>query len=164
MKTFKFSLVLRTRENTDVFITVDDNIYGIHSKRVNILYIFWIPTSISNIIYTYFTAKKCYSCKLSMCPFVSFHTIIYWTHTHTHARTHARMHKESLHLCNGNRTHGARPHASLHFSSWPGLKCFGLSDNTILKLFVLLLCTKRLECWERGRQTTFPCVFQSFLR
>ena len=40
MKTFKFSLVLRTRENTDVFITLDDNIYGIHRKRVNILYIF----------------------------------------------------------------------------------------------------------------------------
>ena len=39
MKTFKFSLVLRTRENTDVFITFDDNIYGIHSQRVNILYI-----------------------------------------------------------------------------------------------------------------------------
>ena len=40
MKTFKFSLVLRTRENTDVFIMLDDNIYGIHSKRVIILYIF----------------------------------------------------------------------------------------------------------------------------
>ena len=39
MKTFKFSLVLCTRENTDVFITLDDNIYGIHSKRVNIIYI-----------------------------------------------------------------------------------------------------------------------------
>ena len=39
MKTFKFSLVLRTRENIDVFITLDDNIYGIHSKRVNILYL-----------------------------------------------------------------------------------------------------------------------------
>ena len=43
MKTFKFSLVLRTRENTDVFISViislDDNIYGIHSKRINILYV-----------------------------------------------------------------------------------------------------------------------------
>ena len=38
MKTFKFSLVLRTCENTDVFITLTDNIYGIHSKRVNILY------------------------------------------------------------------------------------------------------------------------------
>ena len=38
MKTFKFSLVLRTRENTDVFISLDDNIYGIHRKRVNILY------------------------------------------------------------------------------------------------------------------------------
>ena len=40
MKTFKFSLVLRTRENTDVFISLDDNIYGIHSKRINILYLF----------------------------------------------------------------------------------------------------------------------------
>ena len=40
MKAFKFSLVLCTRENTDVFITLDDNIYGIHSKRVNILYLF----------------------------------------------------------------------------------------------------------------------------
>ena len=39
MKTFKFSLVLRTPENTDVFITLDENIYGIHSKRVNILYL-----------------------------------------------------------------------------------------------------------------------------
>ena len=38
MKTFKFSLVHRTRENTDVFITLDDNIYGIHSQRLNILY------------------------------------------------------------------------------------------------------------------------------
>ena len=40
MKTFKFSLVLRTRVNTDVFITLDENIFGIHHKRVNILYIF----------------------------------------------------------------------------------------------------------------------------
>ena len=40
MKTFKFSLVLRTRENTDVFISLDDNIYGIHSKRINILYVY----------------------------------------------------------------------------------------------------------------------------
>ena len=39
MKTFKFSRVLCTRENTDVFIALDENIYGIHSKRVNILYI-----------------------------------------------------------------------------------------------------------------------------
>ena len=39
MKTFTFSLVLRTRENTDVFISLDDNIYGIHSKRINILYL-----------------------------------------------------------------------------------------------------------------------------
>ena len=45
MKTFKFSLVLRTHENTNVFISLDDNIYGIHSKRINILYI----SSFSNI-------------------------------------------------------------------------------------------------------------------
>ena len=46
MKTFKFSLVLRTRENTDVFITLDDNIYGIHGKRVNIRYLplFYLKT------------------------------------------------------------------------------------------------------------------------
>ena len=37
MKTFKFLLVFRTRENTDVFVTIDNNIYGIHNKRVNIL-------------------------------------------------------------------------------------------------------------------------------
>ena len=36
MKTFKFSLVLRTREDTDVLITLNENIYGIHNKRVNI--------------------------------------------------------------------------------------------------------------------------------
>ena len=42
MKTFKFSLVLRTRENTDVFISLDDNIYGIHSKRINILYVYYM--------------------------------------------------------------------------------------------------------------------------
>ena len=45
MKTFKFSLVLCTREKTDVFITLDDNIYGIHSKRVNILYVLHLETS-----------------------------------------------------------------------------------------------------------------------
>ena len=28
MKTFKFSLVLRTCENTDVFISLDENIYA----------------------------------------------------------------------------------------------------------------------------------------
>ena len=39
MQIFKFSLVLRTRENTDVFITLDENINGIHNKRVNSLYI-----------------------------------------------------------------------------------------------------------------------------
>ena len=40
IKTLKFSLVLHTRENADVFITLDENImYGIHNKRVNILYV-----------------------------------------------------------------------------------------------------------------------------
>ena len=48
MKTFKFSLVLRTRENLNVFITLDDNIYGIHSKRVNILYGFIFYTQVYN--------------------------------------------------------------------------------------------------------------------
>ena len=38
MKTFKFSLVLSAHENTDVFITLDENIYVIHSKQINILY------------------------------------------------------------------------------------------------------------------------------
>ena len=37
----------RTRENTDVFITLDDNIYGIYSKRVNILYVSYV-TRVSN--------------------------------------------------------------------------------------------------------------------
>ena len=46
MKTFKFSLVLRTRENTDVFISLDDNIYGIHSKRINILYVLLLKVSV----------------------------------------------------------------------------------------------------------------------
>ena len=39
MKTFKFLLVLSTHENNDVFVTLDKNIYDMHSKRVNILYI-----------------------------------------------------------------------------------------------------------------------------
>ena len=40
MKTLKFLLVLRTHENTDVFISLDDNIYDIHSKRINVLCLF----------------------------------------------------------------------------------------------------------------------------
>ena len=36
MKTIKFSLVFHTREHTDAFITLDENIYCIHSKRVSI--------------------------------------------------------------------------------------------------------------------------------
>ena len=47
MKTFKFSLVLRTRENTDVFITLDDNIYDIHRKRVNILYVYTLAFTVA---------------------------------------------------------------------------------------------------------------------
>ena len=38
MQTFKFSLVLCTRENADVFNTLNENIYCIHSKRASILY------------------------------------------------------------------------------------------------------------------------------
>ena len=49
MKTFKFSLVLRTCENTDVFISLDDNIYGIHSKRINILCVLDIITAYTPI-------------------------------------------------------------------------------------------------------------------
>ena len=45
MKTFKFSLVLHTRENTDVFITLDANIYGIHSKSKYPLFMLWTPTT-----------------------------------------------------------------------------------------------------------------------
>ena len=40
MKTFKDSLVLRARENTDVFISLDENM-AFTAKRVNILYIIW---------------------------------------------------------------------------------------------------------------------------
>ena len=53
MKTFRFSLVLRTRENTDVFISLDDNIYGIHSKRINIL-------CVSKIADTFLTPPQIY--------------------------------------------------------------------------------------------------------
>ena len=35
----EFSFVLQTRQNADVFITLDENIHGIHSKRANILYV-----------------------------------------------------------------------------------------------------------------------------
>ena len=38
MKAFKFSLMLYTCENTDVCIMLNENIYGIHCKRVNMLY------------------------------------------------------------------------------------------------------------------------------
>ena len=41
LKTYKFSLVLRTRENSDVFNSLDEiNIFGIHLKKANILYNF----------------------------------------------------------------------------------------------------------------------------
>ena len=39
MKILKFSYLLGTRENTDVFITLYENINGIHRKTVNILYL-----------------------------------------------------------------------------------------------------------------------------
>ena len=37
MEKFKFSLVFHTRENG--FYSIDENIWGIHSKRVYILYV-----------------------------------------------------------------------------------------------------------------------------
>ena len=37
MKTFQFSLVLCTRENIEVFITLNEDVYGPHCKRVNVL-------------------------------------------------------------------------------------------------------------------------------
>ena len=61
MKTFKFSLALRTRENTDVFISLDDNIYGIHSKRINILYLLkapWLEASTEYLQYMYSWKNK----------------------------------------------------------------------------------------------------------
>ena len=46
-KNIQILLVLRTCENTNVFITLDENIYDIHNKRVNILYLFFTePKSI----------------------------------------------------------------------------------------------------------------------
>ena len=36
------NIQIRTHENTDVFITLSENIYDIHSKRVNILYLYTI--------------------------------------------------------------------------------------------------------------------------
>ena len=50
MKIYKFLLVHRACENTDVFITLDENIYGIHSKRVNILYKFTLKTDPSELL------------------------------------------------------------------------------------------------------------------
>ena len=35
MKTFTFSLVLRTRENTDVFITLNENIFWYSQQKSN---------------------------------------------------------------------------------------------------------------------------------
>ena len=51
MKTFKFSLMLCTRENTDAFITLVENINGIHSKRANIFYtlMYTLDSIISNL-------------------------------------------------------------------------------------------------------------------
>ena len=51
MKTFKFSLVRHTCENTDVFITLDENIYDIHHKRINILYVEGFIPSLKYIVF-----------------------------------------------------------------------------------------------------------------
>ena len=39
LKTLNFSLVQRTRENSDVFNTLNEIYIGIHLKKVNILYV-----------------------------------------------------------------------------------------------------------------------------
>ena len=53
IKTFKFSLVLCTRDKTDVFITLDENISGIQSKRVCI-------HCISRFLLVTWTFRWCY--------------------------------------------------------------------------------------------------------
>ena len=70
MKTFKFSLMLRTHENTDVFITLDDNIYGIHSKRVNILYNFQTAQNILVSFGMQIHIDKTYTLKFSNVRFL----------------------------------------------------------------------------------------------
>ena len=61
MKTFTLSLVLRTHENIDVFITLDENIFGIHSKRVNILCLL-----VQNILLLIWRIYKCLLCPCSL--------------------------------------------------------------------------------------------------
>ena len=46
LKTSEFSFVLCTCENSDVFNTVDENIFGIHLKKVNILCVFFNKISL----------------------------------------------------------------------------------------------------------------------
>ena len=41
LKISAISLVLCTREITDIFNTFDENIFGIHLKKVNILYLLY---------------------------------------------------------------------------------------------------------------------------
>ena len=84
MKTFKFSLVLRTRENTDVFITLDDNNYGIHSKRENILYVRRPLGAIKSakmqflagIPFAHQTLLSFSSCSQQKNPYASFLTLV----------------------------------------------------------------------------------------
>ena len=99
MKTFKFSLVLRTRENTDVFITFDENIYGIHSKRVNILYIFPLESPRIIAVSVYYTklirTQTMFSCNSSL-SFVSYGVFhyentpiqMYWEFYHQKMKTY----------------------------------------------------------------------------
>ena len=81
MKTFKFSLVLRTLENTDVFISLDDNIYGIHSKRVNILYVAVPSNEILSwrylVFFSVFFFFFFFFFFLTSCHFLQFHVTLY---------------------------------------------------------------------------------------
>ena len=45
LKTSKFSFVLRTHENSDLFNTLDEIYIGIHLKKVNVLYETLLVTS-----------------------------------------------------------------------------------------------------------------------
>ena len=82
MKTFKFSLMLRTRENMDVFISLNDNIYGIHSKRVNILYVYLrcIDTPPKEITLTRKYFQMGFSLRKYLLPFHTIFTLNIWIH------------------------------------------------------------------------------------
>ena len=54
LKTSKFSLVLRTRKNADVFNTLDEKKIGIHPKKANFLYLFMAFAYSSRLVHILF--------------------------------------------------------------------------------------------------------------